>query len=233
MLSRTKQRLHLALSLAWCIFLGCASSLAQEPSTAPAQSRVREFPVIMRQSVTAGNTPVGAKVQAKLAVATLLEGKVIPRNAVFSGEVIESVAKTANVDSRLSIRMDSVHWKNESASVLVYLTPWFYPTRNQMGQDLQYGPSQPASRTWNGAGAYPDPHSKVYKPFPEGDSDKGESVPDTPSSSISNRRAPIPEMHSERDPSGGIVLVSHSTIKLDKLTTYVLATGDLAAPAAK
>lgn len=233
MLARTMPTPHLALSLAGCMFLWCAPGLAQEPSTAPQLSSVREFPVIMRQSVTAGRTPVGTKVQAKLAVATLLDGQVIPRNAVFSGEVIVSVAKTANIDSRLSIRMDSAHWKNESASVMIYLTPWYYPTRNQMGQDLQYGPSQPASRTWNGAGAYPDPHSKIYKPFPEGDTDKGGSVPDTPSSSISNHRAPIPEMHSERDPLGGIALVSHSAIKLDKLTTYVLATGDLSASAAK
>ena len=63
--------------------------------------------MILQQSITAGKTPVGAKIQAKLEVATLLDGTVIPRNAVFSGEVIESVAKTRTEPSRIALRMDS------------------------------------------------------------------------------------------------------------------------------
>jgi len=61
----------------------------------------------MKQSVTAGATPVGTKVQAKLVVATLVDGTVFPQNSVFSGEVIESVAKSATDPSRVAIRMDS------------------------------------------------------------------------------------------------------------------------------
>jgi hypothetical protein len=61
-------------------------------------------------NVAAGKTPVGAKIKARLAVATLIDGKVIPRSAVFSGEVIDSAAKTADA-SRLAIRMDSMVWK--------------------------------------------------------------------------------------------------------------------------
>jgi len=49
--------------------------------------------MIMRQSVTAGKTPVGAEVQAKLVVGTLGDGTVFPKNAIFSGKVIESVAR--------------------------------------------------------------------------------------------------------------------------------------------
>jgi len=40
-----------------------------------------EFPVIMRQNVAAGKTPVGTKVQAKLVVATLVDGVVVPQDA--------------------------------------------------------------------------------------------------------------------------------------------------------
>ena len=88
MLSRTLAVSNLVL---WLIY---STSLLAQQTPAASPSRVREFPVVMQQSITAGKTAVGTKVQAKLSVATLVEGKVIPRNAVFSGEVIESVAKT-------------------------------------------------------------------------------------------------------------------------------------------
>ena len=70
-----------------------------------------------------------------------------------------------------------------------YSTAWYYPAEDASGQNLQYGPTRPANRTWNGEGQYPDPNSKIYKPFPGGDSnDKSASVPDTPSATISNHR---------------------------------------------
>jgi hypothetical protein len=73
---------------------------------------VKEFPVNMKQSVTAGATPVATKVQAKLVVATLVDGTVFPQNTLFSGEVIESVAKSATDPSTVAIRMDSAQWKS-------------------------------------------------------------------------------------------------------------------------
>ena len=190
--------------------------------------KVQEFPVILQQSVTAGKTPVGTKIQAKLWVATLVGGTVIPRNAVFSGEVVESVAKTKTDPSRVALRMDSVQWKNGSAAVKVYLTAWYYPPRSASGQDLLYGPQQPANRTWNGEGQYPDPNSKVYKPFPGSGSDQGSAVPDTPTAIAGNHRVLMEDVESTRGADGVVALVSKRTdIKLDKLTTYVLASGDL------
>ena len=53
----------------------------------------------MKQDVTAGKTPVGTKVQAKLQVATLVDGTVLPKNTVFSREVTESVAKSESTGS--------------------------------------------------------------------------------------------------------------------------------------
>jgi hypothetical protein len=201
--------------------------LGQQKPTASAPSGVQEFPVVLQQSVVAGKTPVGTKIQAKLGVATLVDGTVIPRNAVFSGEVLESVAKTKTDPSRLAIRMDSVQWKNGSASIKVYSTAWYYPAKNEGGQNLQYGPTQPANRTWNGEGQYPDPNSN--KPFPGADpNDKSASVPDTPSATTSNQRVLMKDVEAMSSSDGAIALVSKRTnIKLDKLTTYVLASGEL------
>ncbi len=218
------------IAVSTLVLLGCCSGtlLGQQKAAAAAPSGAQEFPVTLQQSVTAGKTPAGTSIQAKLAIATLIDGKVIPRDAVFSGKVIESVAKTATDPSRLAIRIDSVLWKKGTASVTAYLTAWYYPTQDATGQNLQYGPSQPENRTWNGQGQYPDPNSKVYRPFPGSDSGNGASVPDTPSSSTSNRRVLMKDVESTTNSDGVIGIVCQRTnIKLDKLTTYVLATGDL------
>jgi hypothetical protein len=213
--------------LVLCVFPS-VRILSQQKPAASANRGTQEFPVVMEQNVAAGKTPVGSKIRAKLEVATLIGGTVVPRNAVFSGEVIESAAKTATDPSRLAIRIDSVLWKKGSAPVNAYLTAWYYPTRDATGQDLQYGPTQPANRTWNGQGQYPDPNSKVYKPFPGSDSGNDASAPNTPSSTSSNHRVLLKDVESAKNSDGVIAIVSKSTnIKLDKLTTYVLATGDL------
>jgi hypothetical protein len=207
---------------------GSVTLLGQQKPAAAAAPGAKEFPVTLQQSVTAGKTPAGTKIQAKLDVATLVEGFVIPRDAVFSGEVIESVAKTKSDPSRVSLRMDSVQWKGGSAPVKVYLTTWYYPTTETVGQDLQYGPQQPANRTWNGQGQYPDPNSKVYRPFPGSDSDKSASVPDTPSAITSNHRVQMKNVETATSNDGTLTLVSkQGNIKLDKLTIYVFAGGDL------
>jgi hypothetical protein len=207
---------------------GSAALLGQQTPATSSPSAVQEFPVMLQQSVTAGKTPAGTRIQATLEAATLVDGTVIPRNAVFSGEVIESVAKTKSDQSRLGLRMDLAQWKNGSARVKVYLTAWYYPTKETTGQDLQYGPQQSAKRTWNGQGQYPDPNSKSYKPFPGSDSDKSPSVPDTPSAAASNHRVLMKDVVAKSGSDGSLALVSkQSNIKLDKLTTYVLASSDL------
>ncbi len=202
----------------------CSISLeAQAKADSAVQGSMPEFPVILQQSVAAGKTAVGTKVQAKLSIATLLSGVVYPRNSILSGEVVESAAKTKTEPSRIGIRIDSVNWKEKSASVRLYLTSWYYPGISESGQNLQYGPTESPQRTWNGAGAYPDPNSHSYKPFPDG-SDKSPSVPDTPSSKTSDRRVVMKDVDVQRGDDGGIILVSkHANIKLDRFTTYVLS----------
>jgi hypothetical protein len=159
-----------------------------------------------------------------------VNGTVVPRNATFSGEVVESVAKSGAQPSRVSVQMNSLKWKNGSMPVKTYLTAWYYPPVAESGQNLQYGPEQPTSRTWNGAGAYPDPNSPAYKPFPGGDAGQKDSVPDTPSSVTGKHRMLIKDVQSERAQDGRVTLVCKRNLKLDRFTTYVLAPWDLALP---
>jgi hypothetical protein len=208
----------------------CSATLpAQQQPSAPTLAAVQEFPMIMQQNVTAGKTPVGTEVRAKLVVGTMGDGTVFPKNAVFTGKVIESVAKTSTEPSRLAIRMDSVQWKDGSATVKIFLTAWVYPTTAASGQDLQYGPQQSQVATWNGEGAYPDPNSRVVKPFPGGDSKSSpDAVPNTTSAVTMRRRIPMKNVMSGKHDDGTVVIASeHSDIKLDKLTTYVFAADEL------
>ena len=89
----------------------------------------------MRQNVAAGTTPVGTKVQANLVIATMVDSVVIPRDALLSGEVTESVAKSKTDPSRLAIRMDSAQWKNGSSPIKIYLTAWYYPEAAMPGSE--------------------------------------------------------------------------------------------------
>jgi hypothetical protein len=207
------------------LFVFYTFSVAQQTSSLPVSGAAREFPMVLESNVVAGKTVVGTKIHARLSVATLEEGTVIPRNALFTGEVIESKAKTASEASRIAIRMDSAQWKNGSAAVKLYLTAWYYPAVAEAGQNLQYGPTQPANRTWNGQGQYPDPNSKSYKPFPGGDSDSNVSNPDAPSSVTSNHRVAMTNVELERSSDGTIAIVSHKA--------NLLASGDLPAASAK
>ena len=205
--------------------LGCATGLAQVTPQPPATV---ELPVVLRQDVKAGKTPVGTKIEAKLSVATLIEHIVVPRNATLQGEVVESEKKTSSSPSKLAIRIDSAQWKDGSMQLKAYLTSWIYPTVEEGGQNLQYGPDQ-GSRNWNGQGQYPN-SSRGYKPFP-GSDDKESGVPDTPASVASHHRVQMKEITEENLGDGMALVSTRSDIKLDRYTTYVLASSAQPAPA--
>ncbi|MBZ5656852.1 MAG: hypothetical protein LAO56_16435 [Acidobacteriia bacterium] len=212
------------------LVFGSAAGFGQQKAATPPAPPALEFPVTMEQSVTAGKTPVGTKIKAKLTVATLVNGVVFPKDAVFSGEVTESVAKSAAEPSRLALRMDSVEWKKGSAPIKVYLTGWYYPAKMDAGQDLAYGPPN-NSVTWKtatGNGTYPDSHSQASQPFPghpaDGSADAGPSGP----VGVSDHRVMMKNVESARNSDGSVVITcKRSNIKLDKSTTYVLAAGEL------
>jgi hypothetical protein len=222
----------LELPLAILLLFGSTFGFGQKAAAPSASAVAQEFPVTFQENIVAGKTPVGTKVQAKLGMATLVNGTVIPQGAVFSGELIDSVAKTKTDPSKLGIRINSAQWKGGSATLNVYLIGWFYPFVAQPGQDLQYGPDQPATRTWNGQGEYPAQDSHVYRPFPSGGSESDSS--NTSTSATSLHRVQMKNVQTDRGSDGTITLVSsHSNIKLDKGTTYVLASTDLLAAPSK
>jgi hypothetical protein len=202
--------------------------LSQTTPAARNSSAGLEFPVIMRQTVAAGKTPVGTKVQAKLAVATLVGGVVVPQGAILSGEVTQSAAKSATDPSRLAIRMDSAQWTNGSAPIKVYLTAWYYPLATAADQGPPSGApdagNNPKLRTRTG-GVYPGMRNPT--PPPLSGSDPG--LAPAPATDISKHRVLMKNVESMRNSDGAVTLTSKRfNIKLDKQTTYVLAAGDLA-----
>lgn len=197
-----------------------AQSKAPAPSSAAASvASVQEFPVTMRQNVKAGKTPVGTKIEAKLTIATLVNGTVIPAGAVFSGEVVESAAKSSSDPSRIAIRMNSVQWKNASKPITVYLTAWYYPI--QMRQDADHDRDDCQSPGGMGIKCPLGPGNAGASRFPP------DALPPSPGQ-VSPTRVAMKDVESTRGADGTIALTStHSNISVDKTTTYVLATGDL------
>lgn len=74
----------------FAVLLGSGVLLSQQLPRSSSSAAGMEFPVVMRQSIVAGKTPIGTKVQAKLVAATLVNGVVVPRDATLSGEVTDS-----------------------------------------------------------------------------------------------------------------------------------------------
>ena len=207
--------------------------LGQQTPSAPSSSSSShspsiELPVTMRQNVTAGTTAIGTKVQAKLLLATLVSGIVIPVDAVLSGEVTESAAKSlrdpSKDPSRLAIRMDSAQWKNGSVPLKFYLTAWYYPAPALTLLDSELTPpdSNPTGRSRNRGGIYPNPN---LNPGTVPASDPSSPAP---GSSASKHRVLMKDVESIRNSDGTVTLTSkRANIKLDKQTTYVLASGEL------
>ncbi|MFI5114665.1 MAG: hypothetical protein ACHP7J_05925 [Terriglobales bacterium] len=211
------------------VVFASAALLSQPAPAARSAPAGLEFPVTMRQKIAAGKTPVGTKVQAKLAVSTLVNGVVFPQDAILSGEVTESAAKSPTSPSRLAIRMDSARWTNGSAPIKVYLTAWYYPLATPMNQDLSSGlPDAANSPTRRTGAAFPGTRNPP-SPFPGSEPDAGKDTEPRPASGISQHRVLMKNVEATRTSDGAVVLTSkHSTIKLDRQTTYVLAADGLA-----
>ncbi|HSZ60290.1 MAG TPA: hypothetical protein VK828_00750 [Terriglobales bacterium] len=214
----------------------CFTQIASAQSTLNSPTSL-ELPATMRKTIVAGVTPVGTVVQAKLEVATLVDGVVVPENAILSGEVTESAAKSASAPSRLAIRMDSAHWKQHGAPQVltltkkVYLTAWSYPAAPSSIPDPLYQPSTdlPSGRAMTRLGS-PAP---ITRRLP--DPDDGSETPaskrsdSTTASNAAPHRVPMKDVESTRARDGAVRLTSrHSNIKLDKSTTYVFAGSELA-----
>ncbi len=229
----------------FAVLLGSGALFSQTTPAAPGSSAGLEFPVIMRQNVASGTTPVGTRVEAKLAVATLVNGVVVPQDAILSGEVTESVAKSATAPSRLAIRMDSAQWKNGAAPKVlqltkkVYLTAWYYPAVMPSSQDPDQAANAVALTTRrrnrpppDSGSTFPAPDSPASQPFPGRGSNREDDTlpaPPAPAASISQHRVLMKNVEPARNHEGALALTSkRANIKLDKTTTYVFAVGELA-----
>ncbi len=207
---------------------GAEASSHADTGTSAADGCVEcELPIVLRQTVEAGKTAVGTKVEARLVMATMINGAVLPRGAVISGEVTESVAKSNNSPSRLAIRMDSAQWKNGEAKLKMYLTAWYYPPAPMAAPDLSYGPPGD-KRNWGGVNPTvdtTDPPNPAQRLSTQ--QDNGVNA-DAPGSIISSKRVLIKNVKSASGADGPVVLISsRSNIKLNKVTTYVLAIDEL------
>jgi hypothetical protein len=172
--------------------------------------------VILQQSVVAGKSPAGTKVQGKLAAATLFDGALIPKNAVASGVVIESESKKGKDRARLAIRMNTVSWNGGWAPLYAYLMPLYYPATGQAVPNLPNESPDPTARTLNGPNQASE--SPMSRPFPGG----SEAIPDV--AIVSSRPVRMRNVVLEPTSNGGIALVSeHENIKLFKMMTYVFA----------
>lgn len=218
---------------------GNATLLAQTTSATPAISPATEFPVLMRQKVEAGKTPVGTKIKAKLTVATLVNGVVIPEDAVLSGEVIESAPRSSQDPSRLAVALDSAEWKDGPArgsvtlATKIYLTAWYYPLAILPSEpsDVMSGSLGSHTQHPGGAAPYPNPNTRDSPSYPRGNTDASNNpAPEKPLARISPHRELLKNVESTNGAEGILTLTStHSNIKLDKSTTYVFAAGDLGA----
>jgi hypothetical protein len=209
--------------------LSCASVLfSQSKPTTSKPADLLEFPVVMRQNITAGKTPVGARVQAKLTIATLMHGVVVPKDALFTGEVTESTAKSDKAPSRLAIRMDTAEWKNGSTPLKVYLTAWYYPLKSEE-RDQQDPFSAMHGQVGITFGSAPNPYPPGAQGSMTGDDRNRYPDPTPPAPSVtSTHRILMESVTPAKNNDGSLVITSNKrTIKLDKLATYVFATNDL------
>lgn len=207
-------------TLSQVAIIGCcfAVSVGQQKPPTSSSDALHEFPLVLQQSIESGKAKIGTKVQAKLAVATMFDGTVIPRNAVFSGVVIESIPKSAKEPAKIAIRMETAEWKHGSSSMMAYLLPLYYPATTQAMQNFEA--SQESGPTSNGAQGSSSESPTSHQSFPSNESQA--AIPEI--STTSNRPVQIKNVTVALADDGGAALVSqHSNIKLFKLTTYVFA----------
>lgn len=207
------------------IFLSAISVLAQQKPAPQTPAAGTEFPVLMQHKIAAGKTVVGTKIHAKLVIATLVKGTVIPEGAILSGEVTESAPKSATEPSRLGVRLDSARWKNGSIPIKAYLTAWYYPVA-MPDQDV---PSGGRDGSMSPAGGSLTRLGRNRRPIAQPSSDA--DAPSLPAPSISQHRALLKNVESTRNSDGAVILISkRSNLKLDKATTYVFAGDGLLRP---
>jgi hypothetical protein len=227
------RRTSLGIGLLVLLFLSLGNA-GKKPAP---NAELLEFPVYLQQKVTAGITPVGTRVAAKLTIATLVQGKVVPQGAVLTGEVTESQAKSADSPSKLGIRVVLAEWKGGSLPIKAYLTEWYYPPRRPLTEDDNSALSAihgSVGITIGGGTPYPPSASPGASRFPDDEpptsSPRIDPHPDNTTANVSPHRVRMRDVETTRSDDGSISLVCKKrSLKLDKGTIYALASYTLSA----
>jgi hypothetical protein len=209
--------------IAFMLGVACSLAQAQQPKmSSPVQLRI-ELPAVLQQKVVAGSTAVGTEVRAKLSIATLVNGVVIPDGAVITGKVEESFAKTADSPAHLKIKFESAHWKNGDTTLELYLAGSYYPIEFQGPTDDLSGHGQvgvivggnPAlGRQTNGL-----PQRDTETP----QDDPTDPRPNVPHSEMSKHSVRIKNVDTAVAPDGSLEITSKErSLKLDKGVIYSL-----------
>jgi hypothetical protein len=200
------------LRIGLIMLAGCVPLLAQDSKPDLNATPSLEFPASLQAKVVAGSTPVGAEVRAKLAMATLLDGVVIPQDALISGHVEQSVAKTSDAPAILKIRFDSARWKKGSAPLNLYLAGCYYPIEFRGLGDNPSGIHGEVGVTMGGA--RPDTFPRTNGGMPN-------------SGGMTTMDASRPDTYPDPRPQVGVSEVSKHWVRLEKVDTVVAADGSL------
>ena len=224
------------------VILASTNLVAEQPPNTSASQNHVELPVTLQQKVIAGVTPVGTAIKAKLAIATLVNGIVIPQGATLFGKIEESVKKTEDAVSRLRIKIESASWKKGSAPVNLYFTGCYYPLEaampghdsagrstyeasigTTMGRTGPEDPMRPGPPPGMGGGLGREMGGPGFPPdFPSRTSE-------SPLGHVSSHWVRLEGVNLVKEDDGSVTVTSiKNDIKLDKSTTYLLE----AAPAA-
>jgi hypothetical protein len=173
------------------------------------------------QKIEAGKTPVGTPVEAKLVMATLMSGRVVPRDAVLLGHVEQSQPKHGNEPSTLRIAIDTVRWNSGEMKISGYLTSRYHPLAWDDSPDLSDGT--------DGSGLLADRRARrqqMMRVRTQGHMDerpadqRTTNAPDVKVGVSPNSR-PIAHVTQVVTPAGDVTLSSAArTIKLSKNTVY-------------
>ena len=227
-LNRAAIRLKSGGSLVYAVLvvLGSVCGAAQQAGSPPPQRLERlELPAVMQQKIIAGITPAGTAIRAKLSIATLVKGKVLPSGAVLSGHLEESAKRNGNTPSRLKIKFDTAQWKNGTTTLELYFTGCYYPFEITPEQD-------PASAIPDGlhgsltmgqvtsSPSHATPSALGQNPLPN---DYGTNPGELGGPHVSSRWVREEGTEIMAEPDGSVVVTSAKrNLKLDKGTTYLL-----------
>ncbi len=116
----------------------CAIAVAAQQANSPTNLNLRqEFPVLLKHSLTAGESAVGTPVDASLVAATLVHGTVILAGAHFFGQVEESIAASAESPALIVVHFAAVRWDKKTVPVDLYLTNAYYPRPPESGPGMR------------------------------------------------------------------------------------------------